>query len=238
MYRIRVRFTKMNLMKFISHLDLMRLMERTLRRSNIPLAFTQGFNPHPKIAFATALAIGISSEGEYMDVEITQKISLNDFKNSMNKNLPSGIEIIKCKYINLDNPSLMATVEISTYIVKCKLQENYEISLIQEAIDDFQRKTHIYTIKNIKKRNKDIKKEIDIRPLINSIEVWNLSSKELVLKIRTATGSKGNLKPEVLIDKLIELEALCIDRDTIRIHRLDLYISADGSLVTPMDIAT
>ncbi len=238
MYKIRARFTKVDLMKFISHLDLMRMMERTLRRSKIPLGFTQGFNPHPKISFATALAIGVSSEGEYMDIEVTEKIDLDDFKATLNKNFPSGIKIIQCKYIELSTQALMATVDFSTYIVKCNLLKEYDYSIIEESINKFFDEKEIFITKNAKKRNKVIKKEVDIKPLIRSIEISQISDGELILKLNISTGSKGNLKPELLMEKFIDLMNLDIDKETIRIHRLDLFISESGNLVNPIDIAT
>lgn len=236
MYKIRIRFSKTHLMKFISHLDLMRMMERTLRRSKIPLAFTQGFNPHPKISFATALAIGVSSEGEYMDMEITEKIDLNDFKTTINKNLPQGIKLIQCKYIDLSTPALMAIVDFSTYVIKCILNEKYETVDIQDQIQEFLNLNEIIIIKNSKKRKKTIPKEVDIRPLIKSMEVNHRSNDELIFKTNLAAGSKGNLKPDLLMNKFVDTMNLAIDKDSIRIHRLDLFINNKGKLVTPIDI--
>lgn len=238
MYRIRARFCKMDLMKFISHLDLMRMMERTLRRSNVPLGFSQGFNPHPKISFATALAIGVSSEGEYIDIDVTEHLDLESFKSNMNKQLPSGIHILQCKYISLSTKPLMAVVDFSSYIIKCYLEREIDEDIIKRSIDDFLNQQHIFISKTTIKRKNEIKKEIDIKPLIRSMEISDISDMELILKVNVATGSKGNLKPEIVVNELIDSMNLPINRDNIRIHRLDLFVFDNGHLATPMDIAT
>ena len=236
MYRIRSRFTKTDLMKFISHLDLVRMMERSLRRSNIPMAFTQGFDPHPKISFATALPIGVSSEGEYMDIEVSEQVDLDIFKSSMNEQLPNGLKILQCRYVHEKSKALMAAIEFSTYIVNCQLEANIDEQLLNKTLDDFMNNESIFITKVVNKRNNEIKKEIDIRPLIRSIEIISNTDKQFIIKMNVVTGSNGNLKPEVVIESFMDTMNIPIILDKTRTHRLDLYLSVDGKLVTPLDI--
>ncbi|WZL71573.1 TIGR03936 family radical SAM-associated protein [Clostridiaceae bacterium 35-E11] len=235
MYRIRMRFTKTDRMRFISHLDLMRLMERTLRRADVPLVFSQGFNPHPKIAFATALSLGIASEGEYMDIEIEKEIDLQDFKDEMNRALPKGITILCCKYIAKTAKALMATVAFSSYIIKCPLEEKLSIESLQNAVKDFMNLREIIHHKITKKRREAKTKEENIKSFIKSIEVVEGDELEFILKVILATGSNGNLKPELLIEKFKEITKMPILIDNVRIHRLDLYGIRDDQLASLLE---
>ncbi|QEK12295.1 DUF2344 domain-containing protein [Crassaminicella thermophila] len=236
MYKVRMRFSKNGYMIFISHLDLVRMVERVLRRANIPIAFTQGFNPHPKISFATALALGVSSDGEYIDIEIQEKIDLSILKNRINEQLPDGIKIIKCKYIDVKSKALMAIVEQSKYMVRCSLKNDVSEELLRREILNFMRNEEILMHKIIKKKNKEKKKEINIRPLIKNLEFVSKDHLQCIFSMIVATGSKGNLKPEVVIEKLIEKTEIPILLQKIRIHRLELYGVIDGELVTPFEI--
>ncbi|MFZ5969537.1 MAG: TIGR03936 family radical SAM-associated protein [Bacillota bacterium] len=235
MYKIRVKFTKTELMKFISHLDLLRLMERAMRRADIPLAFSQGFNPHPKISFATATAIGLSSEGEYMDIEVEEQIDLEEVKDKMNRNLPAGIRILQCKLVPVKIDALMATVDYSTYITKIELSQEHNDKDHQKCLQDFLEQREILIQKISKKKNKQESKEVDIRPWIFDFQLLNEEKNVLIYKMTLATGSRGNLKPEMLIEKFCEFVPLSIKSDKTRIHRLDLYSLVNGKLISPID---
>jgi radical SAM-linked protein len=93
MYKVIFVFTKKGLMKYISHLDLMRLFTRAMRRADLPLKMTEGFSPHPKFSIKKALKLGIESENEEASVLLTEKISPLEFRMRLRKQLPEGIEI-------------------------------------------------------------------------------------------------------------------------------------------------
>jgi radical SAM-linked protein len=93
MLKINITFTKKGLMKYISHLDLMRLFMRALRRAELPIKMTEGFNPHPKISIKRALKLGLESESEEATFVLREPISPQDFKQRLQKQLPEGIFI-------------------------------------------------------------------------------------------------------------------------------------------------
>ena len=97
---IRTKFNKEEDMIYISHLDLQQLLQRAFRRADIDLVHSQGFNPHPKISYGNALALGTESQGEYVDVEIEEDLSVEEYLNRMNEQLPEGIKFIKAKEID------------------------------------------------------------------------------------------------------------------------------------------
>ncbi|AOT72765.1 TIGR03936 family radical SAM-associated protein [Geosporobacter ferrireducens] len=234
MYKIRARYTKTDMMKFISHLDLVRLMQRAFRRAEIPMVYSQGFNPHPKLTFATALSVGVSSEGEYLDVEIKSFIDLDVFKSKVNQVLPEGMRILQCKYMEQKSESIMAVIEYASYLVNVRLKESAEIEQIKNSINHFLSLEEILVLKKPGKRNNDNKKEINIRTYINQLELFSIEKDELMLKMVLATGSRGNLKPEVVIQKLAVDEQIPLEIEKTRIHRLDLYAMVDGKMVTPI----
>ncbi|WP_053957507.1 TIGR03936 family radical SAM-associated protein [Inediibacterium massiliense] len=236
MYKIRIRFTKKEWMIFISHLDLLRLMERALRRARISLSFSQGFNPHPKISFATALALGVSSDGEYMDIEVEEQIDLEWFKKTINEELPQGIEVLGCKYIPIKSEALMAFIEYSTYMIKCPFTQKMKECDIKNIMDQLMNEEEIWMEKTVKKKGREQKKVVNIRPLIEKIELSSHEEDYCILKMLLKAGSKGNIKPEVVIQKLEEIFHMPIDAQKIRIHRLDLYGLENEKLVTPLDI--
>ncbi|KXG77049.1 TIGR03936 family radical SAM-associated protein [Thermotalea metallivorans] len=236
MYKLRIRFTKTDFMKFISHLDLLRLMERALRRADIKLVFSQGFNPHPKIAFATAVPIGLSSEGEYMDIEIEEKVDIPSFIHRLNGQLPKGIRVVACKYIDHRATALMAMIDASAYIAKCVLEHPVEEGDVKKWLAQFMAQEEILLCKTTHKKNRETKKEINIKPYIYHMDLVQYDPLYFILKMTLATGSKGNLKPEILIEKFRECTGAPILSDQVRVHRLDLYTFMDDKLVTPLEI--
>lgn len=240
MITVRSRFYKKGDMVFISHLDLIRVFERAIRRANIPVDYTQGFNPRPIMAFAIALGVGVTSEGEYIDIQLSQKISANDFKEKLNNVLPEGLKIIKSVLIDNKEKSLMSVITSSTYIVKLKSKKIVCKDTVEEYINEFLNNESIIQLK--KKKNKSRKKrrkpeyrEINIRPMIKSIKVFDINNDEIILKMHLAAGSESNLKPEIVVDKLCELINLSIELNNTRIQRIDLFKEKDRSNLTPLD---
>lgn len=232
MYKILVKYTKKDRLKFISHLELLKVMERALRRANIPLKFTQGFNPHPIISFAAPLSVGVSSEGEYFTIEVNKKIDLKEFVKKLNSELPNGIKFLMAKYIDPKSKSLMSIVEYSTYVVKCETMRQYSLKEVNDIIEKFLSKKEII-YKKEGKRNKI--KYINIKNLIKDIIVLSVEDKDIYLKIILSTGSKGNLKPEVLMDKLVETENIELNLEELRVHRLELFMSNRDGVIIPLD---
>ncbi|AOY76860.1 TIGR03936 family radical SAM-associated protein [Clostridium formicaceticum] len=241
MYRIRSRFHKKGDMIFISHLDLVRLFERAFRRGNIPISYTQGYNPHPIMAFATALGVGVSSEGEYIDIEIEEKLDLKDFMERLNHVLPEGLCITKSKYISQKEDSLMSVIQYSSYIVKVVFEKEVPEEILQEKLEEFLSLEEIIEVKEKKKKNyhkrsnKKQVQQVNIRPYILSIKVFKIVEKEVLLKMTLATGSSGNLKPEVVVKKFGEVAELQVNLEKTRVHRLELLTQIKPHDLTPLD---
>ena len=107
---IRVKYKKEDEMIFISHLDLQRLLQRAFRRAKINLSYSEGFNPHPKMSYGNALALGVESQGDYVDIEIEDDIEVKEFLERINEQLPDGIKFVKGQEIDPKTPSLSSII--------------------------------------------------------------------------------------------------------------------------------
>ena len=118
MQRIRVTFSRGEEVKYLSHLDLMRLWERALRRADIPLAYSQGFSPHPRISIAAPLPIGVTSSSELMDILFNKRFSPYYFIKAVGEQLPNGIDLIGVEQVAMQLPSLQSQVRKAEYCVE------------------------------------------------------------------------------------------------------------------------
>ena len=123
MQRLRIRFCRVAEIKFISHLDIIRLWQRVLHRAEIPLAYSEGFNPHPRISLAVPLAIGVTSEAELMDILCTKWVSPHWFSAAVSQQLPPGIEILQVYPINSNQSSLQSQVRYAEYKVEVEAEK-------------------------------------------------------------------------------------------------------------------
>ena len=122
MYRLRVRFKRGPEVKFISHLDLVRLWHRALRRAGVELAYSEGFSPHPRISLAVPLALGVTGEAELMDIVVAGYISPHAFTAGVGRQLPPGVEIVQVYQIAPTLPSLQSQVRYAEYLVEVRAE--------------------------------------------------------------------------------------------------------------------
>lgn len=238
MARLRCRFYKKGDLVFISHLDLMRVFERAMRRGRIPIAYSQGFNPHPIMAFATALGVGVASEAEYMDIQLSEEISPEEFMERLNAVLPQGLRILQCEYISPSEDSLMAILRQSIYLVKVELASPISRERAEELLEAFLNQEEIIEFKEKKKKGKQFHRgpkaspqAVNIRGWIQNASVFSVEDNELILKTTLTTGSSGNLKPETFIQHFKDFSGLPIDMESIRINRLALLKEVDGQFL-------
>lgn len=226
---MRVKFEKTGDMIYISHLDVQRLLQRAFRRAEIELSFSQGFNPHPKMSYGNALALGVESYGEYVDIEIEDNISPQDMLDRMNEKLPDGMKFIKCIELAGGERALAPNIVYGDYEFVVP-NAGLSCEKVQEYVDNIISAKEILTTK-LNKKKKVV--ELDIRPMIKSIELESVNDSEIVIKAILVTGSKQNLNTNVFIPKLLEFLQLDIDSLDVDIYRKDLYFEIDDELVVP-----
>ena len=195
MREVRLVFSKTDRCKYISHLDINRCMSRALSRAEIPLWFTEGFNPHP-----------------YMS--ITDDISNDEIKNRMNEMLPTGIRIVDV----LDDFRDCSEIAFSDYVYKFQFCDN-EAAL--ERINAVLSSSEIMAEKKAKKGKRRIVKETNLKPYIDKYSI-SIRNDEIVLNIRLAAGPERNLNPTLLFDTIIKLIDMDFEwRSIARISLLD-----------------
>lgn len=216
---LRSRFQVVGRMRFLSHLDLLKMMEKALRRADIPMNFSQGFNPHPKISFGAAKPVGLASSGEYFDVELIEKMAPEEFRERLQKNYPEGMIVFETKEIEVGKPALMAIINGASYEVQLELVKEISPQELEAKINGLFAQKEIVVSRISPKR----KKMFDIRPGIFAIDFVFTNPREIVLKLELQTGNQGNVRPQEVLEAL--------DMGPFRqqeIKRLSLYILKDS----------
>ncbi|MBE3591634.1 MAG: DUF2344 domain-containing protein [Thermoanaerobacter sp.] len=211
MKRLRNKYTKDERVKFISHLDLLRVFQRALRRANIKVAFSKGFNPHPKISFGPALVVGATTEGDYMDIDVEEDISPEEFRKKMNKVLPPGIEIVESYEVEL-NDALSTKIKGAEYILQVNVKKS--IKDIQNKIEEFMKRDII----EIEKESKSGRKMVNIRPYVLELKVIYEAENYFKFYIKLKLG-EGAPNPLHLLKALNDYIGDLFDMDFYKLHR-------------------
>lgn len=211
--KARIKFRKYGAMKFIGHLDVMRFFQKVMRRADIPIAFTGGFSPHMIMSFANPLGVGLTSDGEYFDIELSETIDMQEAVDRMNAVTVEGIDIVNMVPISDDKRQTgMSIVAAADYLSTFKC-ENLPEDWKQQALS-FVEQEEICLVKKTKKSEK----EVNIKPMIYEFDVREDSVYMLV-----ATGSVENLKPELVMQALAKYLKLEPEEVSFAHHRLDVY---------------
>ncbi|MBO8137268.1 MAG: DUF2344 domain-containing protein [Desulfotomaculum sp.] len=223
MPKYKIMFSKTGMARFISHLDLLRIFERAFRRADLPMAFSQGFNPHPKMSIAAPLAVGIEGKQELLEIELTGKMEENEITRRLNSSLPAGVEVLGVKQAQGTKP-LMAMVKRAVYSFECMPGKEIKQQQVEQAVSSLLNEDYIIVKRSVKGRVK----EVDIRPGILSLE-GKLTNGEIIIKAEVKSGSEGNVRPEEIKAELekagIPLGAGC------KIYRLGLYGDEKGKRI-------
>lgn len=214
MREVRLRFSKTGRLKYISHLDINRAMARALKRAEIPLWYTEGFNPHPYMSFSLPLSLGVESLCESVDLRIVGEISNKEIKDRLNKVLPEDLKIIDVYDDFRDN----SEIAYSDYVYKFEFKDN---DLALEKIKKVLSSDEILALKKGKKGRKRIMKETNIKSFIDKYSI-SVRGDVIVLNIRLLTGVEKNLNPSLLFDTIIRLIDMDFEWKSIsRISLLD-----------------
>ncbi len=232
MSRISFKFSRSKPMVYLSHLDLMRLFIRALRRSKLPLAYSEGFNPHPRLNFALPLPLGVTASSEPGEVSFTENVPPEKFLQSMDKQLPDGLQLIDAKELDQGVPSLAALVSAALYhaVLKSAASCESETETLQDALKKLLEKEEILAPRAAKKKNKAVK-YINVRPFIIGAELENSTGGPAVLKLFLKAGSQGGISPVFLLEQLaLEVNCEAYRANCWNLHRECLYITNGGVL--------
>lgn len=223
--RYLVKFTKESEIKFIAHLDLMRTIQRIIRRAGLPIEYSKGFNPHMTISIAQPLSVGIYSKGEYMDIVLVEDLQEEDILKKLNDNRVNGIKFLKVikveKEENKKSPQSMAAIDGAEYKIGLRVKDSNAIHM-----DDLLKLTQWNTIK----KTKSGEKEVDIKPLVKEFK-YTLKDDVLIIDTMIACGSRENLSPSLLSDYIKEkIQGIDTER-FVDISRIEMYALKNNKLV-------
>lgn len=225
--KILCKFTKLGYLKFISHLDLVDLFQRTLFQNKVDVKFSEGFNPHPRMSIAYPLPLGIESNSEYMEIYLNSKIDLKDFLIKMNERLPQGIKIVEAKYD--DDESISNKVKSVVYAFKLLntfYNKNKDIDLTKEL-----NKINDMDIVEIERKRKKGKRRIFVKE--NAKDYLNrLEIKDDAIYAYIKMSEQGSLKPALVFDILNNYTDIVMDELDIDLERIGLYQDEEGTKET------
>ena len=199
--RIRITFAKLGALRYTGHLDLHKLWERTARRAELPLAYSQGFHPQPKMNIAAALPLGFSSRCEVLDMRLEHDIPLEGLREKLQETLPTGIQVINVESVDERAPTLQTQV----------VSAEYEVSLADAGFgSEVKRKIEsVLASDSIIRTRRE--KEYDLRPLIEGLD---LLDGKILMKLAAREGATGRPE-EVLAELGIAFEDTRIERTSL-----------------------
>lgn len=210
--RIRITFSKQGWLVYSSHLDLMRLWERAIRRAGAPLAYSGGYNPRPKLQLARALPLGHAGEAELIDVWLEERVSQEQFSKSLVPVLPSGLSVSRVREVDPGAPAMQTQVVATEYRVSVDWNRSRDSA---EA-----RVEQLLAAQELPHQRRG--KRYDLRPLIESLQLEGVSNGKAVLAMRLSARPGATGRPEAVLDALGMGDAFA------RYYRTALILQHDG----------
>jgi radical SAM-linked protein len=210
--RIRITFREGGAIKYISHLDLLRAWERILRRAGLPVAYSQGFSPHPRIVIAMPLPVGCTGEREVIDVLLEAPVPAEEVAASLCGTLPRGIEVVGVEEVPLKGPALPSLIRKTVYRIALSGVPAAEVA---ERVRELMARDHLEVTFR--------RKRVDIRALLEALS-WRVEGDQVLLEATLLRDAKGRIgRPDVL------LQALGLDAHGARMHRVQIEFESPAS---------
>ncbi len=190
--KIRIKFTKQGPMKFIGHLDMMRYFQKVMRRAQVDIRYSEGFSPHQIMSFASPLGVGLTSKGEYMDIEVLSTENSKTMVERMNQAMVEGTRVLSYRHLDDSSKNAMSIVAAADYTMT--FRENYrpqDMEAFFKEFMKFQAQPQILIAKETKKGLR----ELDLKPLLYKVE-----RREQSVFLQVSTGSRDNVKPELVME--------------------------------------
>ncbi len=223
--KVRIKFSKHGPMKFIGHLDIMRYFQKAMRRADVAICYSGGFSPHQIMSFAAPLGVGITSNGEYLDIETEDTEDLSTMKDRLNQVMVEGVEIKSVRRLPDSAANAMSIVAAADYTVV--FRQGYEpedTAGWMKGVEEFYRQDHILITKKTKKGQK----ELDLKPL-----VYEIRAEEERLFLTISTGSSENIKPELVLDAYYQHLGQERPQFAFQVQREEVYAKAPEGASRP-----
>ncbi len=226
--KIRIKFEKDGVMRYIGHLDIMRYFQKSMRRAEIDICYSTGFSPHQIMSFAAPLGVGHISFGEYFDIEVHSHNGAEDMLKRLNEVMVPGIRIRSVKLLPEGTGNAMASVAAARYVISPKEESGNEMDFDAYS-EAFLKQSEILVTKQTKKQELTM----DIKPHIYE---WNPKGNSV--EIFVDASSSGNIKPTLALDAFAAFCQTEYDPLAYQITRLDTYGnkgSAEKPVFVPLE---
>ena len=221
--KIRIKFTKQGTMKFIGHLDMMRYFQKVMRRAQVDIRYSEGFSPHQIMSFAAPLGVGLTSRGEYMDIEVLSTEDSKTMVERMNQVMAEGTRVLSYRLLDDSCKNAMSVVAAADYLLTFRDGDKPEDldGFFREFLE-FCRQPQIMITKETKKGQR----EVDLKPLIYKAERQG----EAVF-LQVSTGSTDNIKPELVMEAFYRFRGEEYPPFAMMIEREEVYadLGEEGS---------
>lgn len=209
MSKRRLKFSKTGMGKFISHLDLLRAFTRAITRAELPVKYSNGFNPHQIITFSLPLAVGVTSETEYVDIDFFDTASDEEIKEKLNDALPPDLRILDIKDVSAKANDICAAKYVISF-----LNQGFESGTLEK----FFNQENIPVLKKTKKGEK----EVNLKEFVREYKILSENESGAELEIILSAGGQANIKPALLTDKILEF-VLADENAAVLIHRTEIF---------------
>ena len=209
---IRMKFKKSGCMKFIGHLDIMRYFQKAIRRADIDIAYSEGFSPHMIMSFAAPLGVGLTSEGEYVDLQVHSCASSKAAVDALNSVMVDGMKVVSFKLLPENVKNAMASVAAADYFVNWR--EGYAPEGWEEKFLAFLQKEEMLIVKKTKRSEA----EVDLKPMLYKAEL-----RDGGIFMQVACGSVNNLKPELVMEAFAKDAGMELAPFALEVCRVEVY---------------
>lgn len=225
--KVRVKFAKHGNVKYIGHLDMMRYFQKCMRKAGVPIAYSTGFSPHQIMSFAQPLGVGMETDGDYLDIEMTEYPGRDELIDALNSVMVPGVSILDAVRLEDNAKNAMASVFAASYRVTM-LDGSAFPKAVYSAFDEFIAQSEILYTKETKKST----------IVVNLKEhIFECAMDEYSLTCLVDASSAGNIKSTQILEKLYEYTATEYNPLLLLVNRVDTYMqSADGKIV-PLGMA-
>ncbi|GFI30899.1 hypothetical protein IMSAGC013_02292 [Lachnospiraceae bacterium] len=232
---IRIKFQKYGVMKFIGHLDMMRYFQKAIRRAGIDIAYSGGYSPHQIMSFAAPLGVGVTSDGEYFDIEVNSSRSSLKSLDALNQVMVEGVSILEYRRLPDTARSSMSLVAAADYIVYVKPGYEPDVHSLQELSQQVQQYYEMQPEILITKQTKKSQLEMNLKGLIYEMKGLNLKDftlrdgplPEYGLFLKVSTGSSDNVKPELVLEDFCKFCGIAYNPLKYQVHRLEVYAKSE-----------
>lgn len=223
--KYRIKFQKNGALRYISHLDVMRYFQKVLKRADLPVKYSEGFSPHQLLSFAYPLSLGYTSEGEYLDVVMTDRVNEDEALKMINEASADGLKVLAIRELGDKAPNCMSSVFAASYDIKVREKITLPDDFCEKSVDFLSQAT-IPVNKPKKKGGGTI--EMDLKRYIYDFNFKD----ERTLYILVNSGSETNIRPDFVMNLLCEHSCVKLCENPYDIHRIDIYenISKDDSV--------